>query len=531
MHNQAGNSVARSLSGRKFRDDPDDIFQTQTLSYQQRSLSTAQAQGKHVFSSLELNWQSAYSYSLQNEPDIQYFTNRYQPDIELYFIKPSSDRIPSRFYRKMNQGNWSNRLDLTYSLKQWDGLSTKIKAGAAYLYKQREFREQRYSFAANNTRYQGDLNSYFADSNMVIWNAGENQFERNGQGLYLIDNLDPANNYDADQQVTAAYAMTDLPLTRRLRLIAGLRMEHTAIRLRSFSEVVLQRYPSVDGQAKLLNNLDFLPSLNMIYDFSERMKLRASYSRTLARPSFRELAPFASFDVEGGYILVGNPDLQRSLIDNVDLRWEFYPSASEVVSVSAFYKHFQNPIERTFNPEQPNGEFTFRNVASAFLYGAEFELRHNLSRWHRALAPFTLATNFSYVYSRTQIDPRELAQMRANDLDAADTRAMFGQSPYALNCLLSYQNQKGTNANLAFNVAGARIAYITIGATPEIYELPRPWLNFNFSQKVYKGLHLTFSANNLLLTQYQEVLQFKGQVYQTQANPLGAVISFGIKYK
>ena len=531
LHNQSGTATARALQGKKFRDDPDDVFYTQTQSYLQRSLSTAQLYGKHQLGDWQMDWQTAYAYSTQQEPDIQYFTYRYQEQANIYFIKPSSDRVPSRFYRDMWQGSSSNRLDLNRNFKQWEGKTAKFKTGLAYLYKAREFSEDRLSFRGQNTPFNGNLEDYFSESNLLTWNQGEQAYANQGRGLYLIDDLDPANSYQAWQAVTAAYAMTELPLTTKLRLLTGFRLEQTSLRLNSESEVVRARYGQLDGQSKLLNNLDLLPAFNLIYDINAMTKLRGAYARTLARPSFRELAPFASFDVEGGYLLVGNPELQRSRIDNFDLRWEYYPSFAEIISVSSFFKYFDKPIERTYNPEQPNGEFTFRNVEQAILFGAELELRKNLGFFGTWAKDFSLATNFSYLYSRTEIDPRELAQIRANDPEQGPTREMFGQAPYSFNALLSYKNNYGTQANLSFNVVGPRMVYVTIGATPQIYEMPRNALNFNLQQRVHQGLDFSFALQNLLLAEYREVMFFKNQTYEAQRYPLGLTVSLGLRYK
>ncbi len=248
-------------------------------------------------------------------------------------------------------------------------------------------------------------------------------------------------------------------------------------------------------------------------------------------PHFRELAPFESFDFMGGFILIGNPELERTLVDNVDLRFEIYPNSGEIISVSAFYKNFDKPIERTYNPEAPNGEFTFRNVDQAMLLGAELELRKNLSFITEALSDFSLGTNFTYIYSRTDIDSRELEQIRATNPNAKSYREMYGQAPYVINALLSYKNEGGTSANLAFNVSGPRISYISIGGTPNIYELPRTSLNFNIQHEFPNGLGLRLAANNILNAKYQQAITFKNQEYYVQSNDLGMDFSLGISFK
>ena len=537
MHNQSGALETRYLEGRKNRDDPDDLFVTRTWAYKQRSLSTGQLRGKHVLSGLnnfEISWQSSYSLSMQDEPDLRYFTMRQRPSGN-YIIKLSSDNVPNRFYRNMEQYNFDNKLDFTLPFKQWSGQSSALKFGGAYVVRSREFRENRYTF--NNQVFlveNGDPYAYFFDDNLIQATDGgfvKNPQTGNVEGVYVTNSFDPANNYDAQQYVTAAYGMVELPLSRKLRAIVGARMEQTIVRLKTFDTLVaLMNFPFLDGEQDLLKETDILPSLNLNYDLTERMKLRLAYTRTLARPTFREVAPFASFDVDGGFLFIGNPNLERTLVDNVDFRWEFYPKPSEMISLSAFYKDFTNPIERTFNPQAPNTVLTFSNVAQASLYGAEVEVRKDLSFLGQFLSDFSLGANFSYVISETDIEADELALIRSLDPEAEGTREMFGQAPWVVNGLLSYKNEGGTQANLSFNMVGPRITVVTRGASPDYYQQPLPLMNFNVSQTFGNGFAVKASANNLLNGKYRETAEYKGEEYSIIQYELGRTFSLGLSY-
>ena len=103
-----------------------------------------------------------------------------------------------------------------------------------------------------------------------------------------------------------------------------------------------------------LRNHDLLPSVSLIYQLKDNMNLRLVYGKTLARPTFRELAPFPSWDFANGFFFIGNPELNRTLIDNYDVRWEWFVRPCEIIALSTFYKKFHNPIERTIKNE--NGE-------------------------------------------------------------------------------------------------------------------------------------------------------------------------------
>jgi TonB-dependent receptor len=534
IHNQSGTTTTRYLVGRKQRDEAEDIFETRTWGYVQRGLTTAQLGGKHELTGLHnlmIKWQTSYAKSSQDEPDLRYFTNRYNPDADAYFIKPSSDRTPSRFYRNMTQANTSSKIDLALPISLSDNAQGKIKAGTYYGTSNRNFAENRYTFAANGVNYNGNINDYFAENNLVgvsTDEAGNNA--RNTDGIYAINDLDPANTYEAAQQVLAFYGMIDLNIGDKIRIITGLRAEQTKVQLKTLSSLALQRYPQLNGEDNLLDNMDLLPSFNIHYDFNPNLKLRGAYNRTLARPTFRELAPFASFDVEGGFLLAGNPNLKRTLADNFDLRLEFYPNKSDIISISTFYKHFKLPIERTYNPEQPNGEFTFRNVPTAFLAGIELESRKSLAFIDKPfLRDLSIIANVSYIYSETKIDETELSQIRANRPDAPATREMYGQAPYSINALLNYTNNAlGFEANIIYNVVGSRLSYVTIGATPNIYEMPRNMLNINVRKTFAEKYSVRLSVNNLLGAQYVEKIQFKTNSYDVLRNPLG--MTFGLSF-
>ncbi len=544
MHNQSGTSTALYAEGRKFRDDPSDIFQTRTLRYLERGLSTAQLSGKHILSEslkLEMDWITSFALSTQSDPDLRFFTNRVSSISGNSFIKPSSDNVPTRFYRDMSQSNVDTKVDFSLPFKQWNGLSSKLKFGAAYVVKNRVFNETRFNFN-NQSLLVGSANGetgsldpflapemYFQPENVIGLNP-DGTYANDAEGIFVVENYDPRNSYDAFQSVGAAYVMSELPITDRLRAIVGVRAEQTIIRLETYDTgITLTKYPSLDGEQDLINQLSLLPSLNLNYELTEKTKLRAAYSRTLARPSFRELAPFASFDLDGGFILVGNPDLQQTLVDNIDLRWEAYPKSGEIISLSAFYKNFTNPIERTFNPEAVNGELTLRNVESARLLGAEIELRKKLD-FVNALRHFSFGGNVSYIYSQTDIDDQELAQIRASQPDAEGTREMYGQAPYSLNVLLSYKNDSQTSANLSYNVVGKRISVVTQGATPNYYLMPFNSLNFNITQALGETVQLKLSANNLLDAKYREEVEFKGESYAVNTYEVGRTFSVGVSF-
>ena len=164
----------------------------------------------------------------------------------------------------MSQVNTSSKIDFALPLQLGENNPAKIKVGAYYGTSEREFAENRYTFAANGINYNGNINDYFASENLISTTPDESGNNvRNTNGIYANNDLDPANTYNAAQQVLAFYAMIDLSIGDKIRIITGARAEKTAVQLKTLSDLALQRYPQLNGEDNLLDNLDLLPSLNI----------------------------------------------------------------------------------------------------------------------------------------------------------------------------------------------------------------------------------------------------------------------------
>ncbi|WP_038029287.1 TonB-dependent receptor [Thermonema rossianum] len=526
MRNQSGTKSATYFAGRNPQNfDESVVFESRVLNYMQRSLTNAQLKGEHYLPALakaRIEWHTAYTLSNQEQPDLRMFANDYTENngVREYSISPSVYAQPTRFYRDLNETNIDNKLNVSIPYKAW-GNESKLKVGVSALMKDRSFRERRLTYRIQNiSDFKGDIDIFLADENLGIIEEG------NGYTIKTViqDDSEKRNQYDAQQQVWAAYVMTDLQLSPKWKINAGLRIEKTYMTLESLD-------PS-KGKAEL-DNLDPLPAVNVIYSLRDNMNLRASYSRTLARPTFRELAPFASFDFIGDFVLTGNPNLRRTLIDNFDLRWEMFPRAGELISVSAFYKQFDGAIERALVPQAQNTEFTFRNVDNAFLVGTELEIRKALDFISPALRHFQAAVNASYIYSQVDIPEQEYALIKAVDPSQPSTRPFFAQSPYLVNAILNYNNEdKGFDASASLNVFGPRLMVVSAGATPNVYEQPRPVLNITLRQRLgaNKQWAVTARGSNLLNPEYRMVNTYNGREYPYQSYRVGQTFTLGVSY-
>jgi TonB-dependent receptor len=315
------------------------------------------------------------------------------------------------------------------------------------------------------------------------------------------------DNYRADQQVYATYAMLDLPFVRWFRIVGGARFEANDVDVRPYNvftgEDILELSEGVSARGRLRDR-DILPSLGLIFSPTDKMNVRFSGTRTVARPEFRELAPFAFTDFVGGVDVIGNPELVRSSIWNADFRWEWFPSASEVVAASAFYKHFADPIEQVIVPRSTQ-VLTYRNARAANLVGAEIEFRKNLEFVWKKLSHVSVGANAAYSYSRVGLRPScvptadEPCDPNETDISTSRSRPLQGQSPIVANAFIDYDNRKsGTTARLMYNVVGRKIAYVGAQSLPDVYEQPWHQVDLNVTQRLYKGLYMRAAGLNLV---------------------------------
>ena len=543
MRNQSGEKITRVLTGQWAEDgppSPDRIFSSQTLQFLQRTLTNVQLKGEHAFPTKDdktnkLIWISSQTLSQQDEPDLRFFAYDYVLDggDTSFIINKAAYNAPARYYRNMNELNWDNRVYFIVPLPKRFDKKAEFKTGFSYLYKMREFRETRFDYF-ETTDFDGNIDDFFSPENMnieVFPTDNPNQF------TYVKGHPrgNQKNSYDGTQSVVAGFAQVNMPIfNEKWSFNGGLRVETTNILVSSLLET---------EEEGVLDNVDLLPAINVTYRFldfydldnpdNRRIgNLRFGFSQTLARPTFRELAPFPSFFFTGDYVLIGNPNLKRSLIQNFDVRYELFPGRGQQFSLSGFYKTFENPIEQTQNPKAANTEITFKNVGNATLYGLELEFVKSLKTVSPLLKNFKWGLNGSLIQSQVAIDSLEFAARKEIDEDASNTRPMYSQSPYIFNTYLNFDHDSSNfSANVSFNVFGKRLALVSQGDLPDIYEMPRPSLDVNLFKKVGERFQLTASVKNILNPQVKLVHEYAGEEYIYSGNTRGVRWSFGAKYK
>lgn len=515
-----------------------------SLDYNQRANTITQLRGTHSFGA-ELGWEIDWIGSLA-------FTQNYQPDFRTwafsfsdvndpttYEFTNSSGR-PVRFFRELNETN----LDLKFNIKKyftsWTGDRATFKFGGAWLNRiGRKFSERQYDYFFDTSQlpanrdigaYTNDYSLFFASPNndFTPQSAGFPDFNRGFNYQFLANFV---NDYTADENIYAGYAMVDLTIAPKLRLVTGARIELTRITVTpdiAFSTT----NESFDGN---ISQDDILPALNLIYQLSERANLRLNYGRTVARPVFREIAPFNQYDFFAGPRTAGNDSLNRSLIDNIDFRYEFFPTTTELFAVSAYYKRIDDPIEKAIDVNAPN-TVTWQNVDEGIVYGAELDVRKNLNFISPFFERFQFSVNASFTYSEVSVPDEELNTARTqfpND-NISDKRDLYAQAPYVINASLSYLiPATGTTYSVAFNRFGERLIIVGSPGTPYYFEQPRNSLDINIQQKLGGedgNWTLRIGGSNLLNPSVRWTSTFQGREYDWYNYKEGTRFTLGLTY-
>jgi len=511
-----------------------ETFVSEDQFYEQRRLWVYQYGSKHLIPALNLTVEADASYS-DGKRDLL--------DLRIVqYIKPPPGRPitdvdgqltqPGRVYRFMNETLFDGRLSFELPLGEpVPNKVRKLKFGGAFRRNERQ-----------NTQ------SYF----QVLGAPGPEGWTKPG----LFD-MGPSGRFttlytpfgtfrDNDigiLDVLSGYVMSDFALTKRTRLVGGVRAEHTDLVtdiLRFYEEGIAADDPirGTVGDVSLpgagapepkparpgtISRWDLLPSINMIYrlvdDELAPTNLRLSYFRSLARPSFREFSVVQLFDYQLRSFTFGNPELELTQIDNFDVRIERFFQNQNNISLSGFYKRFENHIELLFTQA---GGFTWRNADLSEVYGLELEGRVKLVRnleWRG---------NFSWMYSRSDLSAG------FNGQEKYSTR-MFGQAPWLVNAMLSYAaDSSGFTASVAYNVQGPKLAITNSEintAGTRAYEMPRHMLDITIGKKLGKHWSLTARARNLLNSPLRRTYLFaSGYNFDFDSYAWGTEYSLGISY-
>jgi len=541
MHLQNGESNAGIFDflGRNQGSNFDAI--QHNLEYKQRSLTNLFLGGNHLIKGglWELDWRVSPTLSKQNDPDIRVtrIRNEGSPSIG------TEVGLPQRIWRDLDEVNLSSKVALDRKF-EFRGAESKLKFGGAFNYKNRDFNIQNFNFTDNGSvNVTGNPDDLFQEDN--LWSRSDNLGGLSYSPLFLPRN---PNQYNAEVNSFGAFAMAELGVSETVKAIVGARIEG----YNQFYTGTNQTGTVVFNNEPVLDDLDIFPSLNVIWTVQENRNIRASFSKTIARPSLKEASFAEIYDPLNGRTFIGgffqdidvvtgeviwDGNLQSTRINNFDLRYEIYQPGGQSISFSGFFKSFDNPIEMV-QYVQARNNFQPRNVGDARVLGLEAEIRKHLGFITPSLEEFTFTGNVTYINSQVDMSESELISRRLNARDGqtiASTRDMAGQAPYIINSGISYQGyDNNLTVGLFYNVQGRTLTYVGIADRNDVYTVPFHSLNFN----LIKGLgadgktQISFKVDNILASKRRLVFSSYEAADQNFSflNP-GASFSIGISHR
>lgn len=434
----------------------------------QRTLYTGQLEGEQQLtkSGIKLKLNGNFAYNWKTQPDLRttsYFKSMGSADpFRLSFDESG------RFFSDLKDYSYGGGGQLIVPFTLGKEKQT-MKAGGSTLIRIRDFRSRNFRWEAESSSAD-NLKSLPFDQIFQPQNISE-------EGFLLEEITQLEDKYFGVSIVNAGYLMFDNKLSEKIRVIWGARAEN-------FQQVLTAKRSDLKRILVDTDKWDVLPSVNFVFNLNPKNILRVSGSQTLARPEFREIAPFSFFDFEQNYAVSGDTTLTRSQIYNADVRYEWYPKAGESISLGVFYKKFNDPIElraRNSNPRR----YSYQNADKASTYGVELEVRKGLDFIGQSFENFSVFSNLTYISSKV-----ELKTLTSGGQNVSVDRPLQGQSPYLINLGLQYANKNADlSGTLLYNRVGQRI--ILVGDVAnfglyDIYERPRDQVDFQLSKKILK---------------------------------------------
>lgn len=467
----------------------------------QRALNV-QLFGEHrdVLNTSTINWAAAVAQGRNYAPDHRFatFTSSDASDTPVLSQQPGSSE---RYFQDMTQSEVTARFDWTFHLGE-GFYRRNLAIGGLARSANRDYEARRFRYlrarGQDASNFTGDLEDILAPGNLGTLVNFTEATDREGRDSYLLD-----------QFQLSTYLMSDIEVNDWFRFAAGARLE-------SFSQKMDMAGDKYDGER---TDLDILPSGSLIFRMNEKQAIRAAYGASVARPQGHEFAATILQDYQRRRQLQGNPDLERTYIHNVDLRYEFFPSSTEVFAATLFYKHFTNHIEDVIVSR--NGSLRSQNIPQAQDLGLELELQLDLERIHDRLRGLSLATNFSYVFSRVKLSDS------SENLYTSAKRPMSDQSPYMANVLLSYEHARsGWQLNLVYNVLGRTLVDVGAVTIPDTYRETVHTLDVNARWAINDHWKLSISIDDLIPTSVRYTVGKFDRDIQQRATAVGVGVGW-----
>jgi outer membrane receptor protein involved in Fe transport len=487
------------------------------LQYTQRSVFSASLAGKHELPALhrsQLDWRLTRSAARRRQPDrretIYEEVESEQEDgtpYAFYALSGDLDAATRMFSDQVDDG-WGAEGAVAVPVHFGPLGLGKLTGGVSRQETDRDAFLRRFNFkpaaGADRSRQPEEL---FAPG----------AFDGSPTGARVEEITRPEDNYTGSQRLTAGFVSAEVPWGDRLRGVLGVRVEHGVQRVRSFDLFEPEKVVAMGD----LDDVDWLPSVNLAYALGPAVSLRGALSRTLSRPDLRELSPTSDQDMVGGLRVSGNPELRRARVDNYDLRVESLPGTGEVVALGMFYKRLHDPIEQVIRggdapilvPE--NSEFG-RNV------GIELEARADLGRYWRPLRGLAVNANCAWIDSKVRIR-KQLTEYTSRE------HPLQGQAAYVINGSLSYATAGGAaDATVLVSAAGRRLDALGVAPRPDVYAEPYATVDAALNWRFVPSLRVKLAARNLFDAEVRTLQGGSEVAVYRSGRSFGLTLAYGL---
>ena len=476
--------------------------------YRSRTTYNGQLTGKHTFTSDALDWSIGYAYANRHLPDRRRYLIDDALESGVYALSTGNDI--SREWTQLDEHILSLGINDKHHFK-FGNFEPDLQVGAYGEYRSRKYQTRNFIYNWNVSDNNMPSDFRHSDIPTLLSNEENMGYDK----LYLLEQKQMRNNYRGHNTLGAGYLTLSLPFGQ-FGIHAGVRFEHNDMELISNT-----RDYEKSETSRHYRTSDFFPSLNTTYKLNDQHQIRLSYGRSINRPEFREVSSSVYYDFDLASNVQGNTELKNCYVDNLDLRYEWYPSRGELISLAVFYKHFDSPIEWTYTVAGGTDLiYSYKNAKSASNYGIELDIRKSLD--------FIGLHDFSWSFNGALIKSKVQFEKGAKE----ENRPMQGQSPYLINTGLFYKNEPlKMDIALLYNRIGKRI--IGVGRSegssgddsnarvPHSYEMPRNTIDLSFAKKFGSHLELKLNIRDLLAEkvyykQFADVTYSDGQTKEVE---------------
>ena len=464
--------------------------ETRSMSQTQSIFATHLKGTHHLTKDFTVDWSGLYSEAKEKDPDRVYLTltntvetsnddasknaSIWSSDKNIVKTQPKS---MERRFQHNDDKDLAGYINLSYDTHFGNDVDALWKAGAQYRRKERNNRYYSYIFNPSNIsqRLEGNGFDQFA---AIDWTC-KTPYSQASQ-----------LNYDSKEHIGGAYAMVTLK-SHMGELNMGFRAEHT-----NQIYTMLQKFRNM-GQVGEQSYWDYLPSASVKWMPTQKMNVRISYYRSINRPGFYEIVPYQIMGEK--YMEKGNPELKRARIDNIDLRWEWFPSKTEQILAGVFYKYLKDPIEQVFVTSDgkigsgADAYYMPDNLGNAKNMGFEIDII-------KYIRHFGLKANYTYTHSEITTSKREYQEGSAEyKSGVTQTRPLVNQAPHTANLSLLYKDtEHGWNGQLAASYTGTKLALVSPFKDADQWDKAMFGLDLSAEKQFKNGLSVFLKANNLL---------------------------------